>query len=257
MTGDACIFVNSNLTCSEVNIQKYCTDDDIEACALKIYLNKTALYILTVYRSPVGDFKKFTENLDNILIFLTNTITEVIVCSDINVNYLINNNKKYQLNSILNSFNLFDIVDFPTQNASSIIHNIFVDYNRLEDYSIALVYNISDHNGQFLTKYTCSNINKHINRQIIKKINQTTLHELSFRLSFEYWKDIVNEVDVNNMFNKFLNIFLISFNGTIQEKKIIKNQEKKNTKWITPSITALCEIKKALYLLNQRQSHQI
>jgi exonuclease III len=147
-----CIFVNNKLTCSEVNIQKYCTDYDIEACALKIYLNKTALYILTVYRSPAGDFKKFIENLDNILIFLTNTKTEVIVCGDINVNYLINNNKKYQLNSILNSFNLFDIVDFPTQNASSIIDNIFVDYNRLEDYSIAPVYNdLSDYDGQFLT----------------------------------------------------------------------------------------------------------
>jgi hypothetical protein len=56
MTGGACIFVNSNLTCSEVNIQKYCKDYDTEACALKIYLNKTALYILTVYSSLAGDF---------------------------------------------------------------------------------------------------------------------------------------------------------------------------------------------------------
>jgi hypothetical protein len=41
-----------------------------------------------------------------------------------------------------------------------------------------------------------------------------------------------------------------------KRKKIIQNQ-KKNTKWITPSIIALCELKKALHLLNKRQSHQI
>jgi hypothetical protein len=77
----------------------------------------------------------------------------------------------------------------------------------------------------YTTTYTCSNINRHTSRQIIKKINQTTLQELSF----EYWEEVSNEVDVNNMFNKFLNIFLISFNGTIQEKKIIykKSEEEK------------------------------
>jgi hypothetical protein len=208
----------------------------------------------------VGDFKKFIENLDNILRFVTNTKTGVIVCSDINVNYLINNNnnkKKYQLNSILNSFNLFDIVDFPTRNASSIIDNIFVDYNRLKDYSIAPIYNdLSDHDGQFLTIYTGSDINRLTYRQIIKKINQASLQELSFRLSFENWEEVFNGVDIDNKFNKFLNIFLISFNGTIQEKKkIIKNQEEKNTKWITPSIIALCDLKKALYLLNKRQNN--
>jgi hypothetical protein len=48
MKGDACIFVNSNLICTEVYSQKYCTNYDIEECALKIYLNKTALYSLTV-----------------------------------------------------------------------------------------------------------------------------------------------------------------------------------------------------------------
>jgi hypothetical protein len=196
--------------------------------------------------------------LDNILRFLTSTKTEVIVCGDINVNYLINNNKKYQLNSELNSFNLFDIVDFPTRNASSIIDNIFVDYNRLQDYSIAPIYSdLSDHDGQLLTICTGSDINRITNRQIIKKINQATLQELSFRLSFENWEEALNEVDIDNMFNKFFNIFLISFNGTIQEKKIIKNQEEKNTKWITPSIITLCEHKKALYLLNKRLNHQM
>jgi hypothetical protein len=77
-----------------------------------------------------------------------------MVCGDINVNYVVNSNRKYQLNSILNSYNLFNIVDFPTHNAASIIDTIFIDYSRLEDHSIAPFYNgFSDHDGQLLTLY--------------------------------------------------------------------------------------------------------
>jgi hypothetical protein len=42
-----------------------------------------------------------------------------------------------------------------------------------------------------------------------------------------------------------------------RKKLYIKNRKKKNTKWITPSIIALCELEKALHLLNKRRSHQI
>ena len=88
--GGFCIFVNRNITFTDVYINKCCIDYDTEPSSLKIYLNNTALYILTVCRSPAGDFKKFLEKLDNILEFLINTKMEVIICGDTNLNYLIN-----------------------------------------------------------------------------------------------------------------------------------------------------------------------
>ena len=88
--------------------------------------------ILTIYRSPAGDFSKFLEILDSFLRFLINPKTEIIICGDINVKYLINNNRRYQLSSLLNSYNLMDTVDFPTRmqhTSVSIIDNIFIDYS--------------------------------------------------------------------------------------------------------------------------------
>jgi hypothetical protein len=50
--------------------------------------------------------------LDNILKFLINPKRKIKVCGDIDVNYRINSNRKYQLNALQNSYNLIDAIDF-------------------------------------------------------------------------------------------------------------------------------------------------
>lgn len=60
--------------------------------------------------------------------------TEVIICGDVYVNYLIDSKNKSI--SILNFYNLFDKVDFPT---TSIIDNIFIDYSRFNIFMISHV----------------------------------------------------------------------------------------------------------------------
>lgn len=50
--------------------------------------------------------------VDNILKFLINPKSEIKVCGDIDVNYCISSNRKYQLNALQNSYNLTDAVDF-------------------------------------------------------------------------------------------------------------------------------------------------
>jgi exonuclease III len=84
--GGECIYVRENITSSQVDITNYCTEYDIEACVLKVHLDNTIIHILTIYRSPKGDFSKFLEVLDNILRFLINPKTEIIICGDISAN---------------------------------------------------------------------------------------------------------------------------------------------------------------------------
>jgi hypothetical protein len=86
------------MTITQVDIKNYCSDYDMEACALKIHLNETIIYVLAIYRSSAVDFAKFPKFLDTILKHLMNSRTEIIMCGDINVNYVTNNNRKYQFN---------------------------------------------------------------------------------------------------------------------------------------------------------------
>lgn len=78
---------------------------------------------------------------------------EVIICGDINVNYLEKCTKRQQLDSLLATYNLNGKVHFPTRitNGSiSVIANIFLDMTR--NYTISLFINsMSNHYAQLIT----------------------------------------------------------------------------------------------------------
>jgi hypothetical protein len=60
-----------------------------------------------------------------------------LICGDISVNYLNDNDKKNQLDTLLNFYNLFSTIDFPTRiynYSNSAVDNIFVDIIRLNNY---------------------------------------------------------------------------------------------------------------------------
>jgi hypothetical protein len=60
---------------------------------------------------------------------LLNQKCKVIICVDININCL-HDTKTWQLNVILNSYNLIDMITFPASiagNSSSAIDSVFID----------------------------------------------------------------------------------------------------------------------------------
>jgi hypothetical protein len=88
--------------------------------------------------------------MDKILRLLYNT--KIIICGDFNIDYHIDNCRKSQFNSLLNSYHLFSLVDFPPriQNTSkSAIDNIFLDYLRLGTFKVTPICNgIYDNDAQ-------------------------------------------------------------------------------------------------------------
>jgi hypothetical protein len=79
-----------------------------------------------------------------------------ILCGDINVNYLDEGGtKKQKLDSLLASYNICSIVNFPTRVtniSATAIDNFFIDKYRNEIYSINSLSNgLSDHDAQILT----------------------------------------------------------------------------------------------------------
>ena len=109
---------------------------------------------MCIYRPPTGNFTTFLMHLEAILPQLHTNASNLIVCGDINVNYLHYSRNKSLLNSLLASFNLHSAVNFPRRISNiswTTIDNIFIDKNKNKDYSIIPIWNgLSDHDAQII-----------------------------------------------------------------------------------------------------------
>jgi exonuclease III len=251
--GGVCIFVHKSLNFLNINISRYGKDQDIEVCALKpesVFLN---ICVLVVYRAPGGNFSFFLSRLDSIINSLFKGELKLIMCGDINIDYSTESGKKRQLDAMLQSYNLSAIVCFPTrvQNQSSTtIDNIFIDIHKIKNYTVCPIYNgLSDHDAQLL-------IVKDVNLQLskcptytIRNIHKYSIDEFRIRLSYESWTNIFSNndsMDVDTLFNMFLNNYLRIFYTSFPLKKVSERGNKNH--WITLGIRISCEHKKHLYL---------
>jgi hypothetical protein len=73
----------------------------------------------SVYRSPSGNFNTFIIKLEEILNILFQNQVILVLCQDIDVNFMTNNTEKYKIISLLGTYSLDYIVCFPTQNVVS------------------------------------------------------------------------------------------------------------------------------------------
>jgi len=83
---------------------------------------------------------------------------EYIVCGDINVDYVINNDRKSRLDILLKIYNLRSVVNFPTRIqkiAATAIDNILIDTSKMRNHSISPIINgLSDHDVQLITLHS-------------------------------------------------------------------------------------------------------
>jgi hypothetical protein len=144
--GGVCIFVQESLRCVRIDLEKFFKDKDFGVCAIKIHWNTKSACI---YRSPSGNFDLFITKLDTFLRKLYNSTIEYIICCDINVDNLVDSDRKSQLEALLKTCNLTSAVNFPTytqKNSATAIDNIFIYITKMGNYSICPVINgLSDH----------------------------------------------------------------------------------------------------------------
>jgi hypothetical protein len=88
---------------------------------------------------------------------------KLIICGDINIDYLTDNDKKRQLDTVLLTCNLSAIVHFPTRSqgySSTAVDSIFIDTYKFINYTVSPLHNgLSDHDAQLL-------IINHVNLQL-------------------------------------------------------------------------------------------
>jgi exonuclease III len=99
--GGACMFAHNSLKFSAINLDSYCTDKDIEACAICLNSIWKRICVLTVYRSPHGNCINVLTKMELILQNISKRKAKVIVCGDFNVNCMVNSCRKRQLDDLL------------------------------------------------------------------------------------------------------------------------------------------------------------
>jgi len=128
--GGVCIYIHKLFQFSNINVQKFCTEKDLEACVVKLYLPRCTIGIVNIYRSPSENSEHFLNNLETILNSISSNSMELIICGDFNVNFFNNNVHKQLLNSLLATYGLYSTVQFPTRicnNSVPTIDNIFIN----------------------------------------------------------------------------------------------------------------------------------
>jgi hypothetical protein len=149
------------------------------------------------------------------------------VCGDFNVNFLNESVYKTQLLLLLQSFNLFNTVHFPTRitdNSSSLIDNIFIDNIRRNSFDVFPVTNgLSDHDAQCLVLKNISNLHKHkVQSTRIRIVNKDSLTQFQKKIFYENWENIYQSKEVNDAYNLFLNTFLLIHESCFPKQNVRK-----------------------------------
>jgi len=136
---------------------------------------------------------------------LNNISNEFITCGDFNIDYIKDSSRKNFLDSVLASFNLFSTVKFPTRifkDTSTQIDNIYVNIYKF-DFSVYPVTNgLSDHDAQIMALTDISTSIPKQSFSLIRKIDDNTIKNFVYLLSYENWENVFME-DVNIIYNNF------------------------------------------------------
>jgi exonuclease III len=150
--GGVCIFIHKDIQFTNINLQNYNKEQDLEITAIKIKFSAKNVIVFCIYRAPSGDMDYFLCHIDRLLNHLYKPKTEFILCGDLNINFLEKNTNQTRLQNVFNTFNLHGTVHFPTRitnTSTKAIDNIFLDDSN--NYIIKPHINgLSDHDAQIL-----------------------------------------------------------------------------------------------------------
>jgi hypothetical protein len=192
--GGVCIFTYESLQFTNINLDKFCKEKDLEVCAVNLHLLSCEISIITIYRSPTGNFHYFIDNLEKILSMIYSNNTEIIICGDINANYLIDSTHKQLLYLLLASYVFCITVQFPTRiqnNSYSTIDNIIINTSKFNNFFLFPIINgLSDHDAQTIIIRNILEKNCDIHVCFNRIIDKFSIIDFNTKLSYESWEDI-------------------------------------------------------------------
>jgi hypothetical protein len=134
-----------------------------------------------------------------------------MVCGDLNVNFLMNSNYKMELTILLQSYNMTNVIEFPTRingGHGTAIGGIFVDVSRANHFTVASISNgLSDHEVQYIVLDRVCPYQTDLPHHKRWVISKETINCFIETIKEETWGTIYKAEYINDIFNVFLNTF--------------------------------------------------
>lgn len=213
---------------------KLSAEFDFECSAI---LFKKTLCVISLYRSQVGSFDTFVERLSDVLAdIMSRNIPYVIICGDLNIDFLETSSNYYCLRDLFSSHGLQSLINEPTRVFRYSNGNISVsglDYlvTNIPQDNITSCLNfdpaLSDHHVQYLS-WVMEGDNTE-NRENLCKIvhsrNISAVHLAEFKKLFittdNFYSNFITTLnyvtDVDIYFDAFMEHFLWCYNATCPE----------------------------------------
>lgn len=179
--GGVGIFCKENLSCDVINISSLSQEVHCEITGVMV--SEFDTQILTVYRSPSGDFNKFLEILSCALGKL-NSNQKIIVAGDFNVHFSTNSQRELDLCNMFLSFGLVKTVSFNTR-GNACLDNVFVNFDDGLEVHKCDFSSFSDHDG-IIVKYI-ANVPNFKSRIVFRPITDQGLFELYNMVEHVAW----------------------------------------------------------------------
>lgn len=211
--------------------------------------------IICLYRTPDGCLTNFFTKLELLLNLIFDPKYTIVLCGDININFLEDSNDKYKLINLINSYNMEATVLEATRITNHsrtapdqiIIHSTYPHNTTIYDVGF------SDHRAQTINIKMAIKSKLHYTKKKIRLFNDTNNDIMLSLVERETWKDLYEETNVNSMYNKFVDTFMFHFNIAYPLcYKKFHSKPLQNT-WITKGILISCNRKKELHTLSRTE----
>lgn len=215
---------------------------DCEVAAIK----KQGLTLISVYRSPVGNFNNFMNIIENVLNFVNINDDLAIagdfnVCSNINSNNVLDRNAEVLL-EVFQSYGLKQTIYEPTRN-NNCIDNIFVRYSGSSSFfPKILTVEFSDHKAQCINIPRPLALTNYITKNRYRPLTQVGFCMMHNILSEQDWSFIYDDsLSPNDCFDAFHNRFIEIFLESFPEVDLKTRTSDSGVKWFSGNMVAMRE----------------
>lgn len=218
-----------------------------EAVGAEIIIsNSIVIKIICLYRSTDGDLNIFYRELNRILGYVLSTDCSIVLCGDLNINFLANDMAKHQLFDIFHSYELVSHIQESTRLNSGLDYICSNINHNFSMQSATIIKNgLSDHSAQ-LVKFNLNNgikPKKIIRQRIFNQENYNTFLNI---IKHESWSEVYRTDNIEKAFEIFSET-LIYYIDISFPLVTIRNENKSQSKWITEGIRVSSEKLKLLY----------
>lgn len=212
-------------------------DKIFECAAIKLTFDDVNYCIICLYRAPNTDVNIFLSKLEVCLNLISNKVNlhRIIICGDININYMLKSNDTMALDDLTKSFHLHSVFNEPTRIFNNSITAVDYFFTNFNNYVKEIMHTgLSDHSGQkIIFDVMCTQKSNILN---FRSFSTQNILKFKTDLDNETWHSVFIEQNVDKKYENFSKILDHYYNLSFKFVKKDLNTNADNKNWLTSGI---------------------